>query len=67
MANDDLKAIFDNAMESVVSEWLEKGLSENEIEERMTVERIYESMQAIMKKSSELSFDFFKNHMYEIA
>lgn len=67
MANDDLKAIFDNAMESVVSEWLEKGLSEKEIEERMSVERIYDSIQAVMKKSSEVSFDFFKNHMYEIA
>lgn len=67
MANDDLKAIFDESMKSVVSDWLKEGLSEEEISEKLTKEKIKDSMLAIMNKSAEDSLAYFKEHMYEIA
>lgn len=67
MGNDDLKAIFDESMKSVISDWLKEGLSEKEISEKLTEEKIRDSMLAIMDKSAEDSLTFFKDHMYEIA
>lgn len=67
MANDELREIFNETMESVISEWLEEGLSEKEISEKLTEEKIKDTMLAIMDKSSEDSLSFFKEHMYEIA
>ena len=67
MANDELREIFNETVESVVSEWLEEGLSEKEISEKLTEEKIKNTMLAIMDKSSEDSLSFFKEHMYEIA
>ncbi len=67
MANDDLKALFDESMKSVVSDWLKEGRSEKEISEELTADRIKVSMLAIIEKSVADSLDFFKTHMYEIA
>lgn len=67
MGNDDLKAIFDESMESVISDWLKEGLSEKEIFEKLTMDKIKDSMLAIIENSAEDSLDFFKQHMYEIA
>ena len=59
MANDELGEIFNETKESVVSEWLEKGISEKEISEKVTEENIKEKMLATMDKSSEDSLSFF--------
>lgn len=60
MANDELREIFNETMESVISEWLEEGLSEKEISEKLTEEKIKDTMLAIMDKSSEDSLSFFQ-------
>jgi len=67
VANDELREIFNETMVSVVSEWLEKGISEKEISEKVTEENIKDKMLATMDKSSEDSLSFFKEHMYEYA
>lgn len=67
MANDDLKTLFDESIKSVVSDWLKEGLSEKEISEKLTIDRIKDTMLAIMEKSAEDSLAFFREHMYEIA
>lgn len=67
MGNDDLKAIFDEIMESVISDWLKEGLSEKEILEKLTEEKMKNAMLAIMEKSAADSLDFFRAHMHEIA
>ena len=40
MANDELREIFNETMESIISEWLEEGLSEKEISEKLSMETI---------------------------
>lgn len=67
MSNDELRDIFDESMESVISDWLKDGLSDKEISEKLTEEKIEKTMLAIMDKSAEDSLSFFKEHMYEIA
>lgn len=67
MANDELQAVFDEAMDNAISDWLKEGLSEKEISEKLTEEKIREYMLSIMNKSAEESLSFFNEHMYEIA
>lgn len=67
MASDELREIFNKSMETVISDWLKEGLSEKEISEKLTEEKIKGSMLAIMDKSAEDLLSFFKEHMYEIA
>ena len=67
MVNDDLKSLLDESINSVISDWLKKGLSEEEISEKLTDEKIKNVMSEVMDKSVEDSLNFFKSHMYEIA
>lgn len=67
MANDDLRVLFDESINSGIVDWLKEGLSEKEISEKLTKEKIKDSMLAIIDKSVEDSLSFFKEHMYEIA
>lgn len=67
MGNDYLKAICDESLNSIISDWLKEGLSEKEISEKLTLDSIKEAMFAVMEKSTEDLLAFFKAHMYEIT
>ena len=67
MKNDILKTQFDEIIKSIILDWLKDGMSENEIQSKLTTDNIKASMFAVMEKSAENSFNYFKNHMFEIA
>lgn len=67
MGNDYLGEIYDEVKSSIISDWLNQGLSEEEILKELSIEKQSESMFALIKKSSEDSLGYYKDHMYEIA
>lgn len=67
MTNDNLKSLVEELINSVISDWHREGLSEKEISEKLTADKIKDSMLAVVDKSAEDSLAFFKEHMYEIA
>lgn len=67
MKKDYLGEIYDETMSPIISDLINKGLSEEEILNELSIEKQSASMFALIKKSAEDSLRYYKDHMYEIA
>ena len=67
MKKDYLGEIYDETMSPIISDLINKGLSEEEILNELSIEKQSASMFALIQKSAEDSLRYYKDHMYEIA
>lgn len=67
MKNDYLMSIVDEVLNDMASDIASRGYSAKEINERVNKLDFEGAMLHIVEESSEMTIDFFKEHMYEIA
>ena len=67
MKIDFLSNVLKAAYADVISEWASQGLSEQQIEEKLTQENINNSTEQLFNQAVKDHNDFFIKHIYEIS
>ncbi|MDE6726175.1 MAG: hypothetical protein K2J79_11295 [Ruminiclostridium sp.] len=67
MTKDFLSEVFKEAYNNVVSEWQAQGLSEEDIINRLSQDKINSSLKALLDKATEDHHKFFVDKMFEIS
>ena len=67
MASDYLSEIFESAYKSVVTEWVEQGLTETEIMEKLSQDKLNDSMKHLLDRATKDYLDYFMARRFEIS
>lgn len=67
MASDYLSEIFESAYKSVVTEWVEQGLTETEIMEKLSQDKLNDSMKLLLDRATKDYLDYFMAKRFEIS
>lgn len=67
MASDYLSEIFESAYKNVVAEWAEQGLSKAEIMEKLSQDKLNDSMKHLLDQATKDYHDYFLAKRFEIS